>query len=197
MNALIIFAKAPDINTVKTRLKGYLTDKERLSIYIRLMENTIGLSRKAKGVTAFISYTPAEGEKYFKRYNLPIFPQKGSDLGGRMYNALTHVITSGCKKAVLIGTDIPELDEEIISDAFAMLDESDMVLGPANDGGYYLIGMKKANKKVFQSIDWSTDRVLKQTLQRAKEEGRHVSFVKTLSDVDRPEDLELHKKKNT
>jgi len=189
VNALVIFAKAPDIHTVKTRLKGCLTDAERLNLYVSLMENTIRLSRKIQGITPFISYTPSKGGSYFERYNLPMFSQKGSDLGERMYHALVHVISLGYQKAVIVGTDIPEIDEGIISDAFIFLDESDMVLGPAKDGGYYLIGVKEANQNVFQNIDWSTDMVFKQTLKKAEEEGLVVSLLKILSDIDRPEDL--------
>ncbi len=187
MNALIIFAKSPDINTVKTRLKGYIPDTERLSLYIRLMDNTINVSGKVKDVTAFIAYTP-QGE-YFKKYDLPIFPQKGIDLGNRMYNAFKHVFSSGYRKAVIIGTDIPEINDNIISDAFILLDNFDIVLGPAKDGGYYLIGMKKAEKNIFKSIRWSTDKVLKETLNKIEEVGMTVSYVKTLRDIDRVEDI--------
>ncbi len=194
-DALIIFAKTPDINSVKTRLKPYLSDNERLSLHKALLENTMKVAINLKNIKVTIFYTPEGGEDYFKRFKLPVFLQKGKDLGERMYNAMKQMISRGNKKVVVIGSDIPDISNKIILEAFNRLNTSDTVIGPAEDGGYYLIGMKKPDKKIFSGIDWSTKKVLNQTLKKAKYIKLKVSLVQTLRDIDRPEDLDLLKHK--
>ena len=188
--ALVIFAKTPDAKTVKTRLKGALSDGERLRLYVSLMENTVCAAKAVTTAAAFIACWPPEGVRWFSgRYGLPVFSQEGDDLGGRMDNAIERVLSMGFAKAAVVGVDVPEMSGEVIAEAFKMLDECDMVIGPAQDGGYYLIGLKKPCRRVFENIEWSSDTVLSRTLERAKEAGLSVGLIGTLRDIDRPEDL--------
>jgi hypothetical protein len=188
--ALVIFAKAPDAKTVKTRLKGALSDDERLHLYVTMMENTIRAAKVVTTVVTFIACLPPDGVEWFSgRYGLPVFAQEGGDVGRRMDNAIGRVLSMGYGKAVIVGTDVPEMTGGVIVEAFSALDERDIVIGPAEDGGYYLIGLKKPCRRVFEDIEWSSDTVLSRTLERAREAGLSVGLVRTLRDIDRPEDL--------
>jgi len=115
--------------------------------------------------------------------------QQGDDVGERMDNAIRELLACGAEKAVLTGADIPDLSAEIISDAFALLDDAEIVIGPAKDGGYYLIGMKEPHGEIFRGIPWSTERVFEQTVCKIKELQLRVNYTITLSDIDRFEDL--------
>lgn len=188
-NSLTLFAKIPDINTVKTRLAGYMSDDERLKLYISLLNNTIVKLIDLPGVDTYICYSPQNGDSYFSKYGLKMFPQSGGDLGIRMYHAFEYIFSKGYQKAVLIGVDIPEISEDIVTNAFCLLSNEDIVFGPALDGGYYLIGMKKPIRIVFQDIEWSTDKTLRQSIAIAESHGYTVACTNTLSDLDTPEDV--------
>lgn len=188
-NALIIFAREPDAETVKTRLKPYMTDEDRVSLYVALMTNTIDRLKNLVDIDTFISYSPGTAQYYFLRFGLSLFPQAGDNLGERMFNAINYVITEGYHKAVLVGTDLPEISSSIALSAFDLLSEKDIVFGPAEDGGYYLVGMKKPMIDIFSGIEWSTDKVLDQSLHKAGEAGLTAAFTKRLSDIDTIEDL--------
>jgi hypothetical protein len=191
--AIVIFAKAPDVDTVKTRLKSALSDDERLRLYISLMENAIGAAKAVTTAAAFIACWPPDGAKWFAdRYALPVFPQEGEDLGSRMSNAIERALAMGYGKVVIAGTDVPDMTCEVLRAAFSALDKRDIVIGPAVDGGYYLIGLKRLCRRVFEDIEWSGETVLSRTLERAKEAGLSVGLLVTLSDIDRPEDLSPH-----
>ena len=188
-NALIIMAKAPDPENVKTRLATDLSDEERLKLYTRLLKDTIWKLRAIPEVDTFINYAPKEGEGYFSRIGLEIFPQSKGDLGERMYDAIKHVLDMEYGKAVLVGVDIPDLSDSIIEDAFHMLSINDVVFGPARDGGYYLVGLNEPIKELFVDIEWSTANTLKQTLKVAEALGLTVSFTDMLSDLDTIDDF--------
>jgi rSAM/selenodomain-associated transferase 1 len=187
-NALIIFAKSPESVNVKTRLASHLDEKERLKLYAALLDGTVEKLRDIPGADTLISYA-GDGE-YFRKFGLRMFPQSGGDLGRKMHIAIDKVLGEGYLKAVLVGVDIPGLSAEIIRRAFNLLEECDAVFGPASDGGYYLVGLKAPAEDIFTGIEWSTEATLKQTLAKAESAGLKVSFTDTLSDIDRPEDLE-------
>jgi hypothetical protein len=120
--------------------------------------------------------------------------QKGTDLGQRMYNALSYAL-SFCEKAILIGSDCPTITTQILENAVKALDENDLVLGPSKDGGYYLIGMKNAIWDIFDQINWSTDTVLRDTIQKAKDRNCTLQLLEKLSDIDTEKDWnEYHQK---
>ncbi len=186
---LIIFAKVPDVKNVKTRLRGHLSDEERVRLYTFLLERTIQQMKGLDKIDVFIAYTPRDGADFFKRYGLRIFPQKGNDIGERMFEAMNILFREGFKKVVLIGVDIPELSAEIVSNAFELLEDSDIVFGPANDGGYYLVGLRQPDDLLFREIPWSTSETLQRSIHQAMLRGYTISFTEELVDIDTIEDI--------
>jgi hypothetical protein len=119
----------------------------------------------------------------------PYCPQGPGDLGSRMARAVQDALQGDARRVVVVGTDCPEITVDIVTDAFDRLASCDLVLGPASDGGYYLIGLQREFPAIFSSMPWSSERVLRESLRRAEELALSVSLLKTLADVDRPEDL--------
>jgi rSAM/selenodomain-associated transferase 1 len=182
-------AKAPFRDLVKTRLKGYLSDEERLGLYTGVLETTIEKLRDIGGVNTKVAYTPKESKSYFLNFGLPVFCQTSGDLGERMFNSLQQVFKEGCRSAVLVGVDIPGLSAEIVLKAFALLGEYDTVFGPSRDGGYYLVGLNSPVREIFDGIEWSTERTLSQSIERAEKYGLKTALTEILRDIDTPEDL--------
>lgn len=187
-NALIVFARFPD-RSVKTRLKGVLSEKDRILFYESLLRSTIDRVRDIDDIDVYLCFTPKAKEGYFSQYRLGLFPQSKGDIGLKMCNAFQFVFNNKYLKAILIGTDIPKISQEIIISAFRSLDENDVVFGPARDGGYYLIGQKRSNPGIFRGIEWSSPSTLKQSLGKARGLGLSIGLVKTLSDIDTVKDL--------
>jgi hypothetical protein len=130
-------------------------------------------------------------EKRFARWlgpHLDYAPQGAGDLGQRMFRSFVNAFTLGCRRVVLVGTDIPELHPRHLAEAFGALSDYDLVLGPSTDGGYWLIGLKKPHA-VFHPVDWGTGEVLRQTDQLARKQGLRVHHLNPQTDVDTPEDL--------
>jgi len=189
-NALVIFAKSPGGENVKTRLAGRLPDGERRALYASLLESTIKKLRGVPGADTFISYAPAGGGGYFEKFGLPMFPQSEGDLGERMHIAMKRLLEDGYLRVALVGVDIPGLTASVVARAFELLSDSDVVFGPATDGGYYLVGLSAPHGEIFTGVKWSANTTLAQSVERAMASGLSVSYVDTLSDIDRPEDLE-------
>ena len=120
-----------------------------------------------------------------------IYPQESGDLGERMAKAFKFVLELDFTQAFIIGTDCPDLNEEHLAQGISFLEKKDIVIGPANDGGYYLLGMKKWQPELFQGVSWSTSKVLEQTLAQAHSLGLSSSLLETLIDIDTKEDWEL------
>ncbi|MEZ4688804.1 MAG: TIGR04282 family arsenosugar biosynthesis glycosyltransferase [Ignavibacteria bacterium] len=116
--------------------------------------------------------------------------QSGSDLGSKMNNAIKSVLKEGNENILLIGTDVPGLSSEIINEAFKKLLEFDIVIGPARDGGYYLIGMKESLSQIFENMKWSNEQVLSNTIERIGLLNKSYYLLEELADVDMEEDLE-------
>lgn len=189
VNALIIIAKYPEIGRVKTRLSGDLTDEQRLKLYMFLLTNTMSRLGSIGGVDTFIAFAPVERRAFFEAYGLRLLPLPPGDLGERMFYAFKEVFRKGYKKAALVGVDIPDLTPRIVTKAFELMNENDVVFGPARDGGYYLVGMKKPLQELFTDIPWSSDTTLDRSVQRGRYAGRAVGFTETLSDIDTIEDV--------
>jgi rSAM/selenodomain-associated transferase 1 len=187
--ALIIFAKVPDKNNVKTRLAGHLTDDERLKLYTKLLNDTIWKLRCIPDIKTYICYTPESAEGYFNRSRLDVFPQTNGDIGKRMFEAIQHLLAKGYERVLLVGVDIPGLADSIITDAMNMLAVNDVVFGPAKDGGYYLVGIRKPIEELFEDIEWSTKDTLKQSIRIAESLGLTVAFTEVLSDIDTIDDV--------
>jgi rSAM/selenodomain-associated transferase 1 len=187
-DALIIIAKYPAAGRVKTRLKGLMPDKKRLALYVTLLERTVEKLRAIPGVDTFIAYAPPDAEDYFSRFGIRLIPLFEGDLGERMRYAFTKVFADGYQKAALVGVDIPDLSTAIVLKSFELLSDNDIVFGPAKDGGYYLVGMKKLIREVFDNVPWSSDQTLKRSIDQAGKAGYSTAFTETLSDIDIIED---------
>lgn len=189
--ALIIFVRNPEKGKVKTRLAKTLGEDQALAIYKALLAKTRAV---AEGVDAlrllFYSVQVREnddwpGSKFEKRQ------QQGNDLGERMAHAF-EVALNLADAAIIVGSDIAQIDTSIIEHAFAALSSHDYVIGPALDGGYYLLGMKRPSPELFRGMEWSTNQVAKITQERILETGGTLAFAPTLSDIDFAEDWEKH-----
>lgn len=187
---LIIFLKYPQIGRVKTRLAKSIGDEKALAIYRHLVAHTLEVA--ALGEWNVQLHWAQEMDAYpgFETYDYTV--QKGDDLGARM----SHSIALGLEshdQAVLIGSDIPGIHEDILAEAFDQLLTKDLVFGPAEDGGYYLVGARKHVPEVFNLEEWSHPKVLEQSMKRAQAEGCSLGLVDRLSDLDTVEDLKkLH-----
>ncbi len=177
---LIIFVKYPEKGKVKTRLAKRIGNRKAVKFYTNMLKY-LSMEHKNKGYKVVAAYTP-KGKKYFTALFGHVFLQDGGDLGKRMTGAIKRGLKES-KKVVIIGSDIPDLDEKLVKKAFRDLDRHDIVLGPSYDGGYYLIGMKKFHD-VFSGIKWSTRNVLRRTIQKSCEQRLLFALLRKMRDVD-------------
>lgn len=190
-----VFAKAPLPGLVKTRLGEELGMEQAASVYESILRSV--LSRFMKHTTAFhkILYVAGRRDHPWFRENFPswhIQRQQGDSLGDRMLNVFQRGFEKGADRIVIVGTDVPDLNMKIIHRSFHALDEGDLVLGPARDGGYYLIGLKRAYPRLFKGISWGGPRVLEETLARADELGLEHVMLEPLVDIDTLEDWQAY-----
>ena len=191
---LIVFARFPEAGQVKTRLIPALGADRAAQLQAALTHATLDVAgqycsgRPCEQQVQFAGGDAARMGRLFgvdRQYEA----QVGNGLGERLEHAVSASFHSGVQRLVVIGTDCPELDSCRLNDAFAALTHSDVVLGPALDGGYYLIGMRTPRVELFRGIDWGTERVLQQTLTIARRLGIRVHRLQPLSDLDHAEDL--------
>jgi len=192
-NLFGIFIKYPEPGKVKTRLAKDIGNKKAADICRQVAElilkNTMPFNHAYDRI---VFYDPAARQKDFTAW-LPeeqFVLQQGSDVGARMDNAVRVLLDRGAEKVVLTGADIPDLSGRIIESAFQELTRADIVIGPARDGGYYLIGMKSPHPEIFRNIPWSTPRVLEDTLMELRRLRLSVTLIERLSDMDTVEDLQ-------
>lgn len=190
MNAIIIFIKNPVAGKAKTRLAKDVGDETALTIYKSLLNYT----RVTSLLVDAKRYLFYGGEILDDEWDEAQFIKKlqsGGDLGARMSNAFIDVLQNH-NKVLIIGSDCPQLDLLTISEAYQSLDHHDFVIGPSEDGGYYLLGMKELNADVFNDISWSTDTVCNQTIDKIKASNKTYDLLKKLSDVDYKEDWDKY-----
>ena len=185
--ALIIFVKNAVYGKVKTRLAATVGDAKALDIYRALVAHThritISLPHdKYVYYSDFVEPDDVWNDAFFKRQ------QQGTDLGIRMQHAFQQVFNEGYKRVVIIGSDCMELDTGIIEQAFAALQKTNAVIGPATDGGYYLLGLTAMHNRLFEHIAWSTNRVLNQTIAVCGELQLRYALLPQLSDIDEAAD---------
>jgi rSAM/selenodomain-associated transferase 1 len=187
-DALIIFAKNLLHGKVKTRLAATVGHNKAMDVYQQLLQHTIAVAGRlpVDKLLFYSHFVEAANNHHFKT-----FLQKEADLGERMNHAFATAFQQGYSKAVIIGTDVPGITPSIIQVAFEQLDNVDVVIGPATDGGYYLLGMKQNHAPLFQGIEWSTSSVFSTTVSHLKQLSLRYSELPVLSDVDREEDLHL------
>ncbi len=188
--ALLIFAKNPTYGHVKTRLAVTIGNDLALAVYQHLLRYTSSITNDLP-VEKIVFYSNAIEEH--DTWNNEVYKkqvQSGHDLGERMQSAFIYAFEEGNKEVVIIGTDCLELTSAIIMNAFTGLKNNDVVIGPASDGGYYLLAMKQMHHQLFHNIKWSTNEVLKQTLAICKNENLLVYQLQELSDIDTENDLD-------
>ena len=191
-NALIIFIKAPRLGEVKTGLQPDLTLEESLLIYQAMVEDLINQLDSTAFCDVKLFFSPPDAENEIKMWlglNHELYPQKGADLGERMFEAMADIFKEGYKKVVLISSDATAIDTTTLVRAFSNLDDYDIVLGPNVDGGYYLIGSKKLQPLLFKEIVWNTNFVLEHTIKKARKLKLDVMQLEIKSNIEAYDDL--------
>lgn len=186
-NLLLIFTRNPELGKCKTRLAKTIGDEKALEIYKFLLNHTVTITKALKVVKqVYYSETIWENDIWDNEiYQKKI--QNGSDLGIRMKNAFKNGFDDGFEKIIVIGSDMYDLNENDIENAFIQLDKSEFVIGPAEDGGYYLLGMKLVEPSLFKNKKWGTATVLKDTLIDLTH--KKVKLLETRNDVDIYDDI--------
>ncbi|MCG6141945.1 TIGR04282 family arsenosugar biosynthesis glycosyltransferase [Leptospira mtsangambouensis] len=188
-NKLIIFAKQPELGKVKTRLAVSIGEDQTLKIYKELLNITKKItSTLLVEKIVYWDHLPLENPLEFE-FGDSTKVQAEGDLGFKMKTAFEDEFRSNFGKVVIIGTDCPFLTKEILEKAYLSLDATDFVIGPAMDGGYYLLGMREFFPYVFDSIPWSTSEVLPLTLEVIQKNKRTVTLLAELNDIDDINDL--------
>lgn len=195
--ALVIFGKAPIPGQVKTRLCPPLTADEAATLQGSLVLDVVERARAAAKSAQYdmvFACSPSREHVFFKvledRQGLRLLDQVGDDLGARMHQAFQELFDRGYRQVVIVGTDVPTLPGSTFAAAFRALKDHDLVLGPALDGGYYLIGLKRPTPDLFAGIPWSTDQVAALTRKKAEGLGLTTALLPPYRDLDRLEDLQ-------
>ena len=186
---LMIFAKVPEAGKVKTRLAETIGDDKALQVYLALLQHTHEIASKVEVDKLLFYAGDVESFDMLDYYRIPKTSQQGDGLGERMSNAFVRSFSQGYEKVVIMGSDCYELSTEMIEDAFKALDDHEFVIGPAADGGYYLLGMKTLETKVFENKTWSGPDVFLDTILDWKGMDASYAILPTLSDVDHEEDM--------
>jgi len=191
---LIVFTRYPEPGTTKTRLVKTLGLHGAAAIHKKLTEHTLVQVREYQRLNPsdiIICYEGGGPDRIRKWLGSGFYyrRQEKGDLGQRMQKAFKAAFKQEYTRIVIIGTDCPALRARHLVQAFQALHHRDLVLGPTTDGGYYLVGLNRNEKSIFEHIPWSTDKVLERTLAIAAQQGLTTDLLATLSDVDRPEDL--------
>jgi uncharacterized protein len=193
---LIIFVKNPQKGKVKTRLATSIGDEKALEVYLQLLERTQNICRnlpadKIVYYSDFIDHEDLWDETVYQKAL-----QVKTDLGIRMKTAFEEAFTQGYESVCIIGSDCYELNQNILQQAFDSLQEHEAVIGPANDGGYYLLGMNRLHPELFEHKQWSTSSVLPDTLQDFKQKKCSFELLPELTDIDNEKDLKRLKTKD-
>lgn len=200
-HAVLLFLRAPEKGKVKTRLARHLGDRQALAIYVRFVEDTLAMLAETGAPVEIFFHPPQQatmvqnwlGNQYTYR------PQSGGNLGEKMARAFVRAFENNCERAVLIGTDIPDLPGSIVRDALDALETHDAVIGPATDGGYYLIGFQSRGflPETFDDIPWGTPAVFTRTQAVFRKHRIRVHRLPEWLDVDDHHDLMAFARRNT
>ena len=192
-SALIVMAKRPFPGQTKTRLSPPLSAKDAAELYACFLRDAIDLACTVPDVTLFIAYAPLGAEAYFRQLapDVQLILQVGDTLGERLDYVLTSCLDAGYSRVAAMNSDSPTLPHAYLAQAFRSLHDAvtDVVLGPCDDGGYYLIGWKRPYPRLVCEVAMSTPQVLQDTLAIAAEEGLNVALLPSWYDVDDGEDL--------
>lgn len=196
---LCIFARAPVLGQVKRRLAKYLGAEAALAAHVQLTEETLARLRVVPGARTELWLSgPTDGamvQSWLQRYGVSLHRQSGSDLGARMYDAVARALAAKVP-GVVVGTDLPDIDADYVRLALEHLRRVDVVFGPAEDGGYGLIGASPGSEPglaaVFQNVPWGTDRVLDVSLQQCRRAGLKATLLPMIWDVDTAADWQRY-----
>ncbi|MDG1398650.1 MAG: TIGR04282 family arsenosugar biosynthesis glycosyltransferase [Polaribacter sp.] len=187
---LLIFTRNPELGKSKTRLARTIGDQTALEIYKFLLKRTQEIAVKVNADKAVYYSVKVRNNDIWDSSIYQKYQQFGEDLGVRMKNAFKNGFEAGYKKVIIVGSDLYDLSSKIIDNAFQKLESNDFVIGPAEDGGYYLLGMNFLQENIFENKDWGTETVRKDTLENLKD--KKVFLLEMLNDVDVFEDIEHH-----
>jgi hypothetical protein len=190
---ILLFVKAPLRGQVKSRLAAVLGQDAALELYRNFVLDILASIEKS-GVPCIICHHPPDSGEIVKNWlggRHRFLPQEGRDIGERMERAFRRAFSEGASRAVLVGSDIPDLTPKLLNDALALLSENGAVIGPATDGGYYLIGFRSETflPDIFRGVAWSTDTVFSRTMQIFERAHHKVSLLPPWRDVDAIDDL--------
>jgi len=194
-DVLLIFIKYPFPGTVKTRLSPELTPEQGAAFYRALAEEIVRVNASGAGYESIVCFSPENALREVRSWLGPdvrLWSQLGNDLGERQFHAIRRALEVGYSKAALIGSDCPTMAPGDIEAAFASLSENDVVVGPCEDGGYYLIGATSPIESIFEGISWGTEHVLSQTLDKARQAGLTLGLLGPKYDIDSYSDLERY-----
>jgi rSAM/selenodomain-associated transferase 1 len=190
---LLIFLKAPRPGLVKTRLAEAIGPGAAASAYRTLVQTL--LTRFAKCKSIELHYAPEDALEEIQGWLRPGWiarPQSPGDLGRRLHTSFENSFAAGAKRTVIIGSDCPSIEWQDVATAWSSLADHDVVLGPAPDGGYWLIGLNAPQEHLFRNIAWSTETVLSETLKRCQATGLSTVLLRELRDVDTKEDWQAY-----
>ena len=189
--ALLIVAKRPVAGQTKTRLCPPLLAGQAAQLYECFLRDTLDVARAVSSVMRLIAYLPHDECEYFHRLapDFDLLPQIGESLGERLDNALAQCLSDGYERAVIMDSDSPTLPSAYVAQAFDALDNADVTLGPCDDGGYYLIGLKCPQPRLLREVRMSTPNVLCDTLALAEQDSLRVALLPTWYDVDTVQEL--------
>lgn len=191
---LIVFTRYPEPGKTKTRLIPCLGSEGAANLQRQMTEHTlrqvkeVQVSREISVAVYFAGGNAQQMQEWLGKTFI-YQPQHEGDLGDRLKSAFETAFDNGMNRVVIIGIDCPSLTTPIMEQAFLALAQQDLVLGSAEDGGYYLIGLRQLIPELFNGINWGTSEVLQQTVKVAKEMDLAIAYLPTLPDIDRPEDL--------
>jgi len=186
--AVLIFVKNIIEGRVKTRLAATLGNEAAMNIYRQLLQHAHDVIKNIDA-DKIVFYSDVIEEDRWNNDQFKKELQQGIDLGKRMENAFIHAFETGYDSVIIIGTDCPEINKNILETAFKELNDFDIVIGPATDGGYYLLGMKKLHSFLFKNMKWSTSTVFKDTIERCNAGQLSYFLLPELSDIDEEKDL--------
>ncbi len=189
-NKLIIFVKNPILGKVKTRLAADVGNEFALETYKMLLQHTLQVANQSNASVSIYYADFINDDDIWNGFDKQLQEQK--DLGSRMSQAFQNEIKKGFKKTLIIGSDCLDISSDIINEAFNSLDKNDVVIGPAQDGGYYLLGSKKLFPKIFQKKKWSTESVFIDTIEDINALNLNHYCLETLSDIDTKVDLDKY-----
>jgi len=193
--AIIVMTRYPEAGKVKTRLIEHLGVEGTTYLHQKMAEYTISTLEPLRDIQTadlriFFSGGSTEKMENWLGEGLEYRPQQGENLGSRMTHAFEHIFAAGYNRAVMLGTDCPDIEGATIVKALKCLRSADVVLGPAEDGGYYLIGLNEIAPELFRNIDWGSAKVLNQTVEIVKNLNLTPAYLPPLRDIDTPDDLE-------